>query len=122
MIKPDGRLTGGHYSHAVRAGEFIFVAGQTPRDASRRIIGGTISEQGAAALENVRTVLAEADSRLEQIVKVTVYLQDLSDAQAFNEVYKNYFPTFMPARTTVGCQLNGVLVEIDAVAFVGGDN
>ncbi|CAM3867339.1 RidA family protein [Bordetella tumulicola] len=109
---------GGHYSHAVRAGDFVFVSGQTPRDADRVIVGKTIEEQTSVTLENVRLTLEAAGGGLEHVVKVGVFLSDLADARRFNKIYSEHFPAFMPARTTVGSELNGVLVEIDVVAYI----
>lgn len=109
---------GGHYSHAVRAGDFVYVSGQTPRDALRTVIGNTIEEQTAITLENVRLALEAAGGALEDVVKVGVFLSDLADAARFDLVYASHFPTFRPARTTVGCALNGVQVEIDVVAYI----
>lgn len=109
---------GGHYSHAVRAGDFVFVSGQTPRNANRVVIGKTIEEQTSVTLENVRLTLEAAGGGLEHIVKVGVFLTDLADAPRFNKIYADHFPAFMPARTTVGSALNGVLVEIDVIAYI----
>ncbi|MGB6102485.1 MAG: RidA family protein [Pusillimonas sp.] len=109
---------GGHYSHAVRAGDFIFVSGQTPRNSLREIVGETIEEQTVATLENVRLTLEAAGGTLENVVKVGVFLSDLADAARFDQVYADHFPTFRPTRTTVGSALNGVLVEIDVVAYI----
>lgn len=120
MIRTDlDASRGGHYSHAVRAGDFVYVAGQTPRDAQRNIIGTTIEEQTAATLENIRLILKNAGASLEQVVKVSVHLSNLADQSRFNEVYREYFPVFQPVRTTVGSVLNNILVEIDVVAYVG---
>ncbi|HVE22085.1 MAG TPA: RidA family protein [Acidocella sp.] len=113
------RSTGGHYSPSIRAGDFVFVAGQTPRDAERRVVGATIEEQTAATIENLRVVLEEAGATLSQVVKATVHLANLSDAPRFDATYAGYFPDNPPVRTTVGSVLNGVLVEIDVIAFVG---
>jgi len=113
------RQTGGHYSPSRRAGDFVFVAGQTPRDAERRIIGTTIEDQTAATIENLRAILAEEGATLEQVVKATVHLADLRDAPRFDATYAAYFPNNPPVRTTVGSVLNGVLVEIDVIAYVG---
>lgn len=114
-----GRSTGGHYSSSIRAGDFVFVAGQTPRDAERRVVGATIEEQTAATIENLRAVLADAGAALDQVVKATVHLANLGDASRFDATYARYFPANPPVRTTVGSVLNGVLVEIDVIAFVG---
>lgn len=118
-IEVDGIRTGGHYSAAVAAGGFVFVAGQTPRDAERRVVGETIEEQTAAAIENVQKALAAAGATLNDVVKTTVYLTDLTLFARFNAVYAKYFHDFKPARATVECGLQGVMVEIDAIAYVG---
>lgn len=110
---------GGHYSPAVRAGDFLFVAGQTPRNAQREIVGTTIEAQTDATLRNLADVLGAAGAAMHQVVKVTVHLADLSLQPAFNAAYARHFPTFLPARTTVGSALNGILVEIDAIAWIG---
>ncbi len=119
MVVPKGVGSGGHYSPGVKAGGFIFVSGQTPRNEERRVIGTTIEEQTAATMENIRRVLAASGASLDDVVKATVHLQSLDDAAQFNAAYARYFPNRKPARTTVGSQLNGVLVEIDVIAFVG---
>lgn len=119
MIDVAGRKTGGYYSAAVVAGGFVFVSGQTPRDADRRVIGDSIETQAAAALDNVARVLAAAGASLEDIVKTTIYLTDLALFPQFNTVYATYFPDFKPARTTVECGLQGVMIEIDAIAHLG---
>jgi len=112
------KARGGHYSHAVRAGDFIFVSGQTPRDDQREVVGKTIEEQTSVTLENVRLTLEAAGGALKDVIKVGVFLSDLGDAARFDQVYAAHFPTFRPARTTVGSTLNGVMVEIDVVAYV----
>ncbi|WP_322012683.1 RidA family protein [Paraburkholderia sp. J12] len=109
---------GGHYSQAVRAGDFVFISGQTPRDAQRTIVGATIEEQTAVTLENVQLALDAAGASLDDVVKVNVHLADLRDASRFNQVYARYFPVTLPARTTVGSVLNEVMVEVDVVAYV----
>lgn len=110
---------GGHYSSAIVAGGFVFTSGQTPRDASRRVIGDTIEAQTEATLDNLARVLEEAGTSLSNIVKVTVYLTDLKLFPRFNATYGAKFSDLKPARTTVECGLQGVLIEIDAVAYVG---
>jgi 2-iminobutanoate/2-iminopropanoate deaminase len=117
LIPEDARL-GGHYSSAVMAGPFVFTAGQVPRDGDRNIMGGTIAEQTVAALKNVENILREAKARLTDVVQVRVHLSDLSLAPEFNRAYSEFFGSHRPARTVVGSQLNGVMVEIDAIAYV----
>jgi len=109
---------GGHYSQATRAGDFVFVSGQTPRDAERTIIGTTIEEQTDVTLANVKVILEAAGGSLENVVTISVFLKDLSDAGRFDKAYAKHFSSFRPARTTVGCDLNGVLVEISATAYI----
>jgi reactive intermediate/imine deaminase len=111
--------TGGHYSMGLRAGDFVFTAGLTPRDKNRNVVGATIEEQTAATLENLKRVLSRFGATLDHVVKATVHLADLANAARFNAAYSRYFPNRKPVRTVVGSQLNGVLVEIDVVAFLG---
>jgi 2-iminobutanoate/2-iminopropanoate deaminase len=112
-------ITGGHYSHAMRAGDFVYTAGQVPRDSKRNVIGSTIEEQTAAALENVGRVLKSFGATFDNVVKATVHLSDVANAPRFNAVYARYFPNNRPVRTLTGSQLNGVLVEVDVVAYLG---
>jgi 2-iminobutanoate/2-iminopropanoate deaminase len=119
-VNPADIKQGGHYSSAMIAGDLVFVSGQTPRDADRRVIGDTIEEQTRATLDNVAKVLSTAGATLEDVVKVTVYLTDLTLFSRFNAVYATRFPRHPPARTTVEAGLQGVLVEIDVIAYLGG--
>jgi 2-iminobutanoate/2-iminopropanoate deaminase len=110
---------GGHYSAAMIAGDFVFLSGQTPRDAERKVIGDSIEEQTRATLANVERVLAAAGAGLADVVKVTVYLTDLTLFSRFNALYAGWFGPHKPARTTVEAGLQGVLIEIDVVAYTG---
>jgi len=111
---------GGAYSQGLRVGDFIFTAGQGPWDpVTRQVIGNTIEEQTVRTLENIRAILESAGASLADVVKATVYLSDLSLFPRFNQVYAGYLLDPKPVRTTVGSQLFGILVEIDAVAYVG---
>jgi 2-iminobutanoate/2-iminopropanoate deaminase len=118
-IDVPGRKAGGHYSAAVAAGGFVFVAGQTPRNEARQVVGETIEEQTDAALDNVARVLAAAGASLSNVVKITVYLTDLALFARFDAAYAARFPDFKPARSTVECGLQRVMVEIDAIAYIG---
>ncbi len=110
----------GAYSQAIRAGDFIFVAGHMPLDpVTQQVVGETIEEQTAQALENIQAVLQAAGASLADVVKTTVHLTDMSLFPRFNQVYARYFPDPKPARTTVGSILVGVLIEIEAIAYVG---
>ena len=110
----------GPYSPAVRAGDFVYVSGQTPRDAmSGELIGNDVATQAHATLSNVQRVLEHAGAKLSDVVSVTLYLQHMDDWSAVNEVYKKFFSSPFPSRTAVGCDLRDILVEISAVAYTG---
>src|SRR5687768_8560449 len=112
----------GAYSQGLRAGDFIFVSGQGPLDpATGKIVGETIEEQTERTLENIKAILEAGGATMADVVKVTAHLTDLSNFAAYNKVYATYFPDPKPVRTTVGGQLLGMLVEIDAIAYVGKD-
>lgn len=106
-------------SPAVSAGPFVFVSGQVAVDRSTsKFVGGGVTEQTHQVLRNVREILAAAGSSLEQVVKVGAFLSDLKEFSAFNEVYRTYFPTDPPARTTIQAVLiPPYAVEIDVVAL-----
>lgn len=110
----------GAYSQGLRAGGFIFVSGQGPLDpATGKIVGETIEDQTARVLENIKAVLEAGGANMADVVKVTAHLSDLALFESYNKVYATYFPDPKPTRTTVGSQLPGILVEIDAIAYVG---
>lgn len=105
------------YATSIRAGDFIFISGQVPRDASRKIVGVTIEEQTAAVFENMRTALQQQGVSIAHVVKLQVCLADIDDWSRFNDEYLKQIGGCRPVRTTIGCALNGVKVEIDAVAY-----
>jgi 2-iminobutanoate/2-iminopropanoate deaminase len=110
------------YSPGLRVGDFIFVSGQVPRDpATGKIVGETIEEQTARVLENIKAILAAGGATMADVVKVSAHLTDLALFERYNKVYVTYFSDPKPTRTTVGSQLLGFLVEIDAIAYVGKD-
>lgn len=116
----SGASPAGAYSQGIRAGDFVFVSGQGPLDpATGQIVGETIEEQTERTLENVKAILEAAGATLADVVKTTVHLSDLSLFPRYNEVYASYFPEPRPARTTVGSELLGIMVEIDAIAYLG---
>jgi len=110
----------GPYSQGRRAGGFLFVAGQVPFDVQGNLVGPGIAEQTRAALQNVKAIVEAAGATLADVVKVNVYLTDLGNFAAMNEVYRTVFSEPFPARTTVQAGLLGFLVEIDAVAALPG--
>lgn len=120
IIAKNGPQPGGAYSPGLRVGDFIFVSGQTPTDpATGKIVGETIEEQTTRVIENIKAILEAGGASLADVVKVSAHLTDLSLFQRYNQVYASYFPDPKPTRTTVGSQLLGFMVEIDAIAYVG---
>ena len=109
----------GPYSQAVRAGEFLFCAGQIPLDpATGQLVPGGIREQTARVLENIKAVLASQGIGVEHVVKTTVFMTNLADFAAMNEVYAKSFPANPPARSTVQVAAlpKGAQVEIEVIA------
>jgi 2-iminobutanoate/2-iminopropanoate deaminase len=109
----------GPYSQAVVAGDLIYTAGQIALDpASMEVVSGGIKEQTVRVLANLRAVLQAAGSDLDRVVKTTVFLIDMADFAAMNEVYGQAFGNHKPARSTVAVSAlpRGVRVEIDVVA------
>lgn len=105
------------YSPVVVTGETVYTAGQVAYDADGTLVGGGIAEQTRQVLDNVRTCLEAAGCTMDDVVKVTAFLVDLSEVAAYNEVYREFFDEPYPARSTVQAGLApGVLVEIEAVA------
>jgi len=111
----------GPYSPAVRAGDFVYVSGQVPRNpATGELPGDDIRSQSRAVLSNVREVLRTAGATTNDVVSVIVYLVDVDDWAAFNEVYREFFAEPYPSRTAVGCSLRGIRVEVSCVAYAPG--
>jgi 2-iminobutanoate/2-iminopropanoate deaminase len=111
---------GAPYSQAIKAGAFVFVSGQLGlRPGEKELQGGTIGEQTEQIFANVRSILEEAGSSLEKLVKTTVFLQNLEDFAGMNEVYANHVGDDPPARSTVEVARlpSGALVEIEVVAL-----
>jgi 2-iminobutanoate/2-iminopropanoate deaminase len=103
---------------AVRAGDFIFVSGQVPKDAEGNMFSGTIEEETRHCIEAVRRALKEAGADLEDVVKATVYLEDARDFGRYNGVFAKLFPNAALARTTVEARaVINTKIEIDAVAY-----
>jgi len=110
----------GPYSPAVKAGVFIFCAGQIGRNPATGEIGTTIEEQTHQTLVNLQSILEAAGASLNDAVKTTVFMADMSEFSRMNNEYTKFFPGDPPARSTVGVTLpQGVKVEIELVAYVG---
>jgi 2-iminobutanoate/2-iminopropanoate deaminase len=116
---PEGAPAVGPYSAALGAGGFVFVSGQIPLDAEGRIVGPTPKEQARKSLENMTVTLSEAGLALTDVVKTTIFLKDMDDFGAVNEVYAEFFSEPYPARSTVQVARlpKDVRVEIEAIAM-----
>ncbi len=111
----------GPYSQAIRADAMVFTAGQIGLDpATMELVSGGVEEQTRQALNNLRNVLEAAGSSLAQVVKTTVFLQDMNDFPKMNAIYAEYFAENPPARSTVAVAAlpKGALVEIEATALI----
>jgi 2-iminobutanoate/2-iminopropanoate deaminase len=116
----DVPMPAGAYSPAVRAGGFVFVSGQVPRDpVTGKLVGDDVEGQTKQVVANVERALRAAGAELSDVVSVIVYLADIDDWGRFNEAYKTLMPQPYPTRTALGANLRGILVEMSAVAFVG---
>jgi 2-iminobutanoate/2-iminopropanoate deaminase len=117
----NGAPTRAPYSAAVAHRHLIFISGQVAYDYERKtLFSGTIEEEAKLALENLKTVVEEVGSGFDRILKVTVYLADIEDYEAFNAVYKEFFPKNPPARSCVAVSAlpYGARIEIDAIAHI----
>ena len=108
----------GPYSQAIVSNGFVFVSGQIPLDPGGVLLEGSIAEQTARVLDNLKAVLEASGSSLANVVKTTVYLKDMAEFAAMNEVYARYFTEQPPARATVEVARlpKDVRVEIDCIA------
>jgi 2-iminobutanoate/2-iminopropanoate deaminase len=112
----------GPYSQAVGAGDFLFLSGQIALDpASGQMVGDDAAAQAAQALNNIAALLSAAGLTLAAVVKSTIFLADMADFAAVNDVYGRHFPVDPPARSTVAVRElpKGALVEIEVVAWKG---
>ncbi|HOX06576.1 MAG TPA: RidA family protein [Planctomycetota bacterium] len=122
ILSKDAPAPIGPYSQAVRAGDFLFVSGQIPLDpATGQVVAGDIAAATERVLRNLEAVFRSAGAGLDRAVKVTVYMRNLGDFAAMNEVYARFFGESRPARACVECSRlpRDVAVEIDAIAYLG---
>lgn len=111
----------GPYAQGIVAGSLIFTSGQLPVDPKTGVMPSTVREQARQSLENVKAVLEEAGSSMDKVVKTTVFLKDMNDFAAMNEVYAGFFAEGMaPARSAVQVAKlpKDAMVEIEAVALL----
>ena len=109
----------GPYSHAIIAGDFVFLSGQTARDPNTgRLIEGDVAVQTLRCLEIVREILSQLELSLSDVVRVTVYLADIGDFDEMNRVYASVFQTPYPTRSTVQVGMPfGALVGVEVTAY-----
>jgi len=110
----------GPYSQAVKANGFIFISGQIPLDPrTQELVEGNVARQTERVMENLKGIVEAAGSSLDRVVKTTVFLKDLADFPAMNDVYSRYFPANPPARATVQVARlpRDVGVEIELIAL-----
>ena len=115
---PTGAPPVGPYSPAIGVGDLVFLSGQIALDAAGNVAGATAAEQARQALDNLVALLAAAGLTTDAVVKTTIFLTDMTDFGAVNEVYAGYFAAPFPARSTVAVAAlpKDVLVEIEALA------
>ena len=107
------------FSPAVKYGDLVFVSGQGPIDQNGKVLAGDIKAQTRATLENFQKVLLAAGSNMNNVLQLTVYLNDLNDFKEMNEAYSTFFHDPKPARTTVRADLLfGMKVEIQGIAHL----
>jgi len=118
FASPDAAPAVGPYSPCVGAGDLVFVSGQIPLGPDGKIVGYTPKDQTRKSLDNMRHTLTAAGLGLEDVVKTTIFLQDMDDFGAVNEVYAEFFSEPYPARSTVQVARlpKNVRVEIEAIA------
>ena len=107
----------GVYSQAVVDGDFVFVAGQgSINPVTNELDLGDIRSETRRTLKNIQAILEASGCTLKDIVRIGVFLADLKDFDAMNDVFRQFFPEDPPARTTVGCELPRIKIEIDCIA------
>ena len=121
LVFNNGPKRVGPFSHAVKAGDFLFITGQMPTllNDPTKLIEGDISKQTHQVMQNLKIVLAESKYYLDDVVLVRIYLLDFQDFDTMNNVYKSYFkPNKLPARTCIGVTglAVGASIEIDMIA------
>lgn len=121
IVAPGAPKPGGHYSPAIRSGEFLFLAGQTPLDPeTRTLVSEKVGEQTRQCLRNLQAICDAAGAKLEDAVRCAVYVTDMGSFQEINDAYAEFFETTPPARSTIGVAALpvGAQVEIDAIVAI----
>lgn len=119
FLPADVPLPAGAYSPAVRAGDYLHVSGQVPRDfRTGSLVGTGVEEQTHQVISNMREVLAAGGATIDDVITATIYLTNEDDWGAVNAIWKATFSAPYPSRTTVGAKLRGILIEISVVAYL----
>jgi len=122
IVHPDreSNYVTGAYSDAVIANGLVYVSGQASVDfKNSSFVLGTIEEETIRTLENIKSILTAAGSSMNNVVKCTVHLADITEFDRYNKIYSEYFPGIKPSRTTVQSVLvGGLRVEIDCIALL----
>jgi len=120
ITTPGASAGTGGYTPALRAGDLVFVSGQGPLDPrTLEVRGETVSEQTMHTLENVRALVEAAGGDATSIVRCTCYLASIDLFDEFTAAYERFFDHEpRPTRTTIGCELSGIFVEIDCIAYI----
>jgi 2-iminobutanoate/2-iminopropanoate deaminase len=116
----DAAQPGGHYSQAVIAGDFVYLAGACPVLPDGTWVSDSFADQARAAFTNLKKVAEEAGASLADAVRVGVYVRNFADFAEMNEIYQEFIgQENLPARTTLPVALNGFDIEVDAVLYTG---
>ncbi len=119
-MSPDPALRALPFSEAVRAGDFLFLSGQIGNaPGTLEPVPGGIKAEARQAMENTKAVLGRHGASMDDVVKCSVFLADMGDWPAFNEVYRGYFPKHFPARSALGANglAKGARVEVECLAW-----
>lgn len=118
IVTDKAPIPAGPYSQAIINENRIYVAGQGPLNPETGKVPETVEEQTRQVLTNIKNILEAAQASMSDVVKVSAFLADINDFDAYNKVYKEFFTEPYPVRTTIGSQLSGILVEIDVIAEI----
>jgi 2-iminobutanoate/2-iminopropanoate deaminase len=116
---PNAATNTGSYSPALKFGPFVMVSGQGPISPDGEIVSGSIEEETRLTMNNIKKYIEAAGATMDQIVKCNCFLEKMSEFEAFDAVYREFFKETFPCRTTVAAGLLDITVEIAAMAYIG---
>jgi 2-iminobutanoate/2-iminopropanoate deaminase len=120
LASPDPALRALPFSEAVRAGDYLFLAGQIgAAPGTAEPVPGGVKAEARQTMENIRAVLSRHGASLDDVVKCTVFLADMAEWPAFNEIYRGFFPNHFPSRSALGAGglAKGARVEVECIAY-----